>query len=1831
MKNMKNTPQKFLHTLFLLLIFSIPFQLFGQIDCGQITADMNVNEITTVCEGTPITVLNDSDSDFTFFVWDWGDGIRDTVFNANSNLHTYDVSDSQACGGVGENYEIKLEIHLECPSGTSYHSNSSPVYVIYKPRARINAEDTGCQNEPVNFANNSCNGETYLWNFGNGETSTEVSPTYAYSNPGEYTVTLTATNGCGSHSSTHEIEIIGFPVAASTLDLEPESGCTDLVIDVSNQSQWGTSYEWSVSPNNGFSYLEETDENSFEPSFLFFNDGIYTITLTTSNICGEHQWSQTIDVFQAPTVSLAPVPPGCDMLSFIPNVSYTGTIDNVSWSFPGGSPSSSNNLEPGEVTYSTPGNYTASVTISSICGDDTTEIPITVQSFAQIDIAPVPLLCTGSDTVSLSASPEGGTWSGTGISSAGLVNPASLSAGNYTFTYTYGTGDCQIQEQINVQVEESAAINAGNDFQICIESAATTLNGQDPTGGVWSGLGITDTDLGIFDPETAGLGIHDLTYSLTNAAGCVTTDGLSIEVLDLPTFSIEQDIVSVCDSPEDIDLNDYLTTTVQPSGGNFIWSGGGITNVSSGIFNSNAAGGIGTYTVYVDYEIITDCFVSDSLQIEVTAVEEAVVVPDTTVCINIGTLTLEGTPAGGIWSGANIDANSGVINLTAFSGGGNTSQTYTYTVFAGTTCERSDEVIVSIIDFSNLNAGNDVGFCETETIVSLPTASPAGGVWSGEGITNTTTGEVDIQQLSPGTYEMTYAIDDPSIDCTAEDILILTVYPIPTALFSFGDLACVNTSIPFVNESIGGQTYSWNFGDNSTSNQVNPNHIFTENGDYNVTLVVTSQFGCVHEYSQVLHVTSPPDVVAYTIDTDEGCADLTVAFTNNSIGEDLSYVWDFGNGTTSIEEQPAPIIFTQGLTDTTYHIVLGVANGCGDETFQDSVLVHPQPMSNFGSDFNAYCSGDTVYFANISAGDPDSYFWDYGNGVTSNDSVPVPQVYFTDTLITPTVTLITQNECGIDTMEISIVIQPTNVEAFFNTDNTTFCVGDTVQFTNFATLGSSVSWNFGDGNLSNQSNPSHIFLNAGTYTVTQYATGCGFDSTNVVINVLPLPTAAFTYDAINCIYDTVHFVNNSQDNIASEWDFGNGMSSFLENPIHAFNTGGANPVTLTVTSENGCQHSELQLVEIIQPPIPMPVFADSICVGESINFENTNTDGVSSCSWDFGNGLLLNDCTVEFSYDNAGDYLIALEITDDFGCKDTTANQVYVRPTPIPDFNFTILNDCNPATVVFENTSIDANGFSWNFGEGNTSIEENPEHIFTEGGNFPITISANYDNICTNSITQNVLIHPTPEAAFNPIDAAGCAPYDANFLNISSGELTTIHWTFGDGLYSYDASPSHLFESPGSYEVNLYVTTEWCNDSVSGTVIVHPPVVTESTSENILCHGAATGSIDLSIVGGTEEFSYTWSNGSENEDLIGLTAGEYTYTVTDANACIDTDTIVLTQPNALDIFISEEEIVTCFGGSDGALFIEGSGGVESYNFTWEDGTIGNFLSNASAGLYSVSLTDSNECLYVETVELHENQAINWQSDIQQISCFGADDGFIGIREINGGVGPYYSNLSSSTIDIDGGSFPNLLQDEYTLYISDSLACEFYDTINIIEPTEIWVEIGEKDQQILLGDVVDLSTDYNADNPSFSWTPSSWLDCSNCSNPVTQPWETVLYVVKMTDDKGCEARDSIEIEVEIQRSVFIPTAFTPNGDGNNDVFTIRSGDQSIKTIKLFGVYDRWGELMFETEDFLPNDTAYAWDGKFKGREADAGVYTWYAEVEFVDNLVEVYQGDITLIK
>jgi len=139
-----------------------------------------------------------------------------------------------------------------------------------------------------------------------------------------------------------------------------------------------------------------------------------------------------------------------------------------------------------------------------------------------------------------------------------------------------------------------------------------------------------------------------------------------------------------------------------------------------------------------------------------------------------------------------------------------------------------------------------------------------------------------------------------------------------------------------------------------------------------------------------------------------------------------------------------------------------------------------------------------------------------------------------------------------------------------------------------------------------------------------------------------------------------------------------------------------------------------------------------------------------------------------------------------------------------------------------------------------------------------------------------------------------------------------------------------------------------------------------------------------------------------------------------------------------------------------------------------------------------------------------------------------------------------------------------------------------------------------------------------------------LSCSDCENPVAAPLKDTKYTVTIYDDNNCESQAETWVRVEINNEIYTPNVFSPNGDGQNDIFTIQSADGPIEEIEFFKVYDRWGTLLYEANNFLPNDEAFGWNGQFRGQTMDNGVYIFVANIKFKDGSDIQLQGDITLV-
>ncbi|MEM6725217.1 MAG: PKD domain-containing protein, partial [Bacteroidota bacterium] len=1168
---------------------------------------------------------------------------------------------------------------------------------------------------------------------------------------------------CGSDMDTIQVIIYPGIVPIATV---PDSACTQEVINL-NSASFCTgitpvtdacidSLIWNFSPNVNF--VQGTNANSEDPNVVFQSAVTHNVTLTLFPLdnCPPVDTSFVIQVFEGVGASTRDTT-ACDSLTLRPfdliNNLSGSTPDFIEWDL--GSQGIFNVLDPGVFTYFS--SETITLTVENSCNTvvSNVDVNIIVPDIGMIDQADFEV-CEDDPPLPLTANPPGSDWVGPGISSDGIFDPAQANINANTIIYG---GFCVEPDTIVIQVNALPTIDPGPDQAICIEDPDIPLLGTPSGDWVYQG----DTLSLPVAPTFFGIGSYTLEYRITDPVTlCENRDSITIQIDSVPVLNII-DTLALCISPEDVDL-ETIVMVPENQESDLTWSGPGITNPQTGIFNGGGLSA-GVYELLLAYNI-NACPVNDTLYINLTDAEEAQLGPDIQVCSNDGTFTLAATPSGGLYSGVGIDPATGEIDLaTALTGNGE----FIYEVFSGTTCENSDTIFVEIIDVASLSAPNQSA-CETEQTITL-TASLPNGVWSGSNaetnaaILNANTGLIDVQALSVQDHTFTYTLTpEPNLSaCTFSVDIAVTIFPQPMAGFTVADTVCVNTPVPFTNTSVGNQSNTWDFGDGSpTVSTPDPIHTFLATGTYSVELIIQSGDLCTDTVSQVVEVIELPTNVSFLSLPEEQCAPATFDFVGMASGPDLSYAWQFGNFQTSDELSPTGIFFAQGQSDTTYAVSFTVSNDCGSVTVVDSVTVRPLPVASFGTDFNSYCSGQPVDIENNSFGDPDTIKWDYGNGMTSVGFDPIDQIYVTDTTVVVTITLTLENECGFDTLARDIIIEPSELTAFFNSSDSILCPGEQVCLTNFATTGSTVFYAVSTGDTLFVDNPCFTFPGPGNYSITQFSVGCGFDTftQNYVVN--GLPPVAISFDPQVCRGEPVPFTSTTNGAIGFNWDFGEGNTSDLANPTHVFDTSGIFQVTLLINSDS-CDNSVTQMIEVLDfPPIAF-TFQDSVCAGTPMAFV-AQAPMANSYSWDFGDGNIGSGPALSHTFATSGTFDVILTITDDNGCMNQLVQQVFVNPVPTSDFVFQILEPCDPGQVSF--TAISSGSFDsflWLFGDGDSSPLSNPVHDYASPGIYPVSLITGFGGICFDTITQNVEIFPTPDPSFSPVDPTGCEDLTIDF------------------------------------------------------------------------------------------------------------------------------------------------------------------------------------------------------------------------------------------------------------------------------------------------------------------------------------------------------------------------------------------------------------------------------------------------------------------------------------
>ncbi len=451
----------------------------------------------------------------------------------------------------------------------------------------------------------------------------------------------------------------------------------------------------------------------------------------------------------------------------------------------------------------------------------------------------------------------------------------------------------------------------------------------------------------------------------------------------------------------------------------------------------------------------------------------------------------------------------------------------------------------------------------------------------------------------------------------------------------------------------------------------------------------------------------------------------------------------------------------------------------------------------------------------------------------------------------------------------------------------------------------------------------------------------------------------------------------------------------------------------------------------------------------------------------------------------------------------------------------------------------------------------------------------------------------------------------------------------------------------GIYQENL---TTWlgCDSTVNLDlfVIVCEIQATIGASQ-VQCYGGSNGVVTFEVDNGTSPFTYDWyrlgqpgpsGSGSLSalntvETLTGLPVGTYVINIQDA---FGNDRVLLTdvgQPDPLTVTATPSVYgggfnVSCNGGSNGSLLAIAGGGLSPYSYAWSSGTATALAPNLAAGDYTLTVTDNVGCTLTASYTLSEPNPLQLAALFNDPICDGPLTGSIEAQSVAGGIPPYLYSLNGSLFG-DSTNYDNLGEGSYTLSVQDANGCLLDSTVQLEAAIIPVLDLGP-DTSLLLGDSLLLRPDFVTGAEVYAWEQTPGLSCYDCPTPYVYIFHPMGYSLTVTSEDGCTTADSIFVDVIARRRVYIPNAFSPDSDGINDLFSIFGGGEVLR-VKSFNVYSRWGEHVFELYDFAPNNPGIGWDGTFRGKDMQGAVFAWTAEVEFLDEEVVLFKGDVMVVR
>jgi gliding motility-associated-like protein len=580
-------------------------------------------------------------------------------------------------------------------------------------------------------------------------------------------------------------------------------------------------------------------------------------------------------------------------------------------------------------------------------------------------------------------------------------------------------------------------------------------------------------------------------------------------------------------------------------------------------------------------------------------------------------------------------------------------------------------------------------------------------------------------------------------------------------------------------------------------------------------------------------------------------------------------------------------------------------------------------------------------------------------------------------------------------------------------------------------------------------------------------------------------------------------------------------------------------------------------------------------------------------------------------------------------------------------------NALDPLASILETTKVPA---SFNFDAATMSVGTT-YFISAIAGNNDGTGNIDQNDPCFSiSPPVELVWHDLPTALLSGM-ASVCPGQNASVQIAFTG---VGPWSF---KYALNGQVTPGISTPATYNIlvtpqitqlfnMISVNDQFCSGVVNGTAEVQ---VLASPTGNLsgptaVCPNVAA-KIQLNLNGGTNyNITISGTNGWDTtimnaqngqQFFVQPTTPTTIYTITALTAIGNNCPAIfggILKINVQEIFQSLQISnyggfnISCPGATDGTLEVFATGGQPPYSFAWSNGSTAKKLTNLAEGYYQVTIIDAGGCrdsIY-EVLKSPTSILLDWRSE--PAACFGGQEGKLEVKNIFGGISPYKITINGSLSTVSNQfpiTFSNLAAGSYNVEIEDANGCTSQNSVSVDAPAELLVNLGP-DILLPLGDSARLEGLINYPIDSAWWSPVKYLASPDSLISQVNPLATIRYQLTVRDSNGCTATDFILVEVDATRHIFVPNAFSPTKDGLNDKLTVYGGSDVVEILN-FQIYDRWGNRVFENKNFQPNDVTDGWDGKFRGKLAPPVVYAYVLKVAFKDGAVEIYHGDVTLVR